>query len=100
MFKVRLTSKARRQLKKLSIQDRISVGEIIEDIKGNPLVGKSLGRELTKKYSYKRSLKTLFESELSNSVYRVGVYRVIYKVNIEDKVVDILEADHRGRVYN
>ena len=73
MFKIRLTGKAKRQLKNLSIQERLSVGEIIEDIKDNPLIGKSLGRELTRRYSY-----------------RVGVYRVIYKMNSIDKVVDIL----------
>ena len=83
MFKVRLTAKAKRQLKKLSIQDRISVGEIIEDIKDNPVIGKSLERELSGKYSY-----------------RVGIHRIIYKVNTEDNVVVILEADYRGRIYN
>ena len=83
MFKVRLTAKARRQLKNLSKQSRLSVGEIIEDIKDDPLIGKSLGRELSRKYSY-----------------RVSVYRVIYKVNLEDKLVNILEADHRGKIYN
>ena len=83
MFKVRLTAKAKRQLKKLSIQDRISVGEIIEDIKDNPVIGKSLERELSGKYSY-----------------RVGIYRIIYKVDTEDNVVVILEADYRGRIYN
>ena len=83
MYKVRLTAKARRQLKNLSKQNRLSVGEIIEDIKDNPLIGKSLGRELSRKYAY-----------------RVGVYRVIYKVNLEDKLVDILDADHRRKIYN
>lgn len=83
MFKIRLTAKARRQLKNLSTQGRLSVGEIIGDIKDNPLIGKSLGRELKRRYSY-----------------RVGAYRVIYKVDSADKVVDILEADHRGKIYN
>ncbi len=83
MFKVRLTAKARRQLKNLSKQGRLSVREIIEDIKDDSLIGKSLGRELSRKYSY-----------------RIGVYRVIYTVNLEDKLVDILEADHRGKIYN
>lgn len=83
MFKVRLTAKAKKQLKNLSKQDKLSVGEIIEDIKDNPLIGKSLGRELFKKYSY-----------------RIGVYRLIYSVNQQDQIVDILEADHRGRIYN
>lgn len=83
MYKVRLTAKAKKQLKKLSIQERFSLGEIIENIKDNPLVGKSLGRELTGKYSY-----------------RIGAYRVIYQLNSKDKVIIILEADHRERIYN
>ncbi len=83
MFRVRLTAKAKKQLKNLSKQDKLSVGEIIEDIKDNPLIGKSLDRELLRKYAY-----------------RIGVYRVIYSVNQKDQIVDILEADHRERVYN
>jgi mRNA-degrading endonuclease RelE of RelBE toxin-antitoxin system len=31
--------------------------------------------------------------------FRVGVYRIIYKVNKKDKVVDILTAGHRATVY-
>jgi mRNA-degrading endonuclease RelE of RelBE toxin-antitoxin system len=83
MFRVRLSPKAKRQLKNLSKQDKISIGEIIEDIKDNPLVGKALGRELTKKYSYK-----------------IGVYRVIYKINDKDQIIYVLKAEDRGKVYN
>lgn len=42
MYRVKLTSKAKRQLKNLSKEQRISVGEILEDIKDNPLIGKPL----------------------------------------------------------
>ena len=83
MFRVRLSPKARKQLKDLSKQDKLSIGEIIEDIKDNPLLGKSLGRELINKYSY-----------------RIGVYRVIYTINQEDQIVEIIKSEHRGRIYN
>lgn len=83
MFKIKLTSKAKRQLKNLSKEQRIFVGEIFEDLKDNPLIGKSLERELTGKFSY-----------------RTGVYRILYKVNQQDKVVTILSARHRGIAYN
>lgn len=83
MYKIKLTAKAKRELKNLSKSDRLQVGEIIEDLKGDPLVGKPLSRELIKKFSY-----------------RVGVYRVIYLVNQEDKVVTVLSAGHRGLIYN
>lgn len=83
MYTVKLTAKAERELKKLSREDRLSIGEIIEELQGDPLIGKTLGRELIRKFSY-----------------RVGVYRVIYLVNKEDKIVTILSAGHRETIYN
>lgn len=83
MFKIKLTSKATRQLKNLSKEQRISVGEILEDIKDNPFIGKPLERELTGKFSY-----------------RTGIYRILYKINQQDEVVAVLSARHRGVAYN
>ena len=83
MYKIQLTAKAKRELKTLSKQDKLRVGEIIEELKEDPFMGKPLSRELIRKFSY-----------------RVGAYRVIYLVNREDKVVSILSAGHRGTVYN
>lgn len=83
MFKIKLTSKAKKQLKNFSKEQRISVGEILEDIKDNPLIGKPLERELTGKFSY-----------------RTGAHRILYKVNQQDEVVNILSARHRGIAYN
>ncbi len=83
MFKIKLTAKSKRELKNLSKLDKFRVGEIIEELKENPLIGKPLQRELIRRYSY-----------------RVGVYRIIYKINQEDKIVEVLSADHRLRVYN
>lgn len=83
MFKIKLTAKAKRELKNLSQLDKLRVGEIIEELKEYPFIGKPLSRELVKRFSY-----------------RVGIYRVIYKVNQEDKIVEILSAGHRGVVYN
>lgn len=82
MFKVELTAKAKKELKNLSILDKLRVGEIIEELKEDPLIGKSLSRELSRKYSY-----------------RVGVYRIIYQINHGDKVVNILSAGHRAKIY-
>ena len=83
MFKIKLTAKAKRELRNLSKQDRLQVGEIIEDLKEDPLTGKPLSRELIRKFSYK-----------------VGVYRVIYLIHEEDKVITILSAGHRLMIYN
>jgi mRNA-degrading endonuclease RelE of RelBE toxin-antitoxin system len=83
MFSIKLTAKAKRELRNLSKLDNLSIGEIIENLKEDPLVGKPLSRELIKKFSY-----------------RTGVYRVIYLVNRKDQVVIILSAGHRSTVYN
>ena len=83
MFKIKLSAKAKKQLKNLSKEQRLSVAEIFEDIKNNPTIGKPLERELTRKFSY-----------------RAGVYRVIYIINEQDQIVTILNAEHRSRVYN
>lgn len=83
MFKIKLTAKARRELKSLSKADKLSVGQIVEELKENPLIGKPLSRELIKKFSY-----------------RVGVYRVIYKINLQDEIIQIISAGHRGKIYS
>lgn len=83
MFKIKLTAKAKRELKNLSKEDKVSIGEIIEELKDDPLIGKSLDRELIRRFSY-----------------RIGVYRIIYTVNKQDKIVIIISAGHRGTVYN
>jgi len=83
MYKVKVTAKAKRELKNLSKEDRLQIGEIIEDLKDDPLIGKPLSRELIRKFSY-----------------RVGVYRIIYLVNREDEAITILSAAHREVVYN
>lgn len=83
MFKVKFTTQAKKDLKKLSKKEKLSIGEVIEDLKDNPFMGKLLGRDLNRRYSY-----------------RVGVYRIIYKVNQKDNIIDIISAGHRSVVYN
>ena len=83
MYIIKLTAKAKRELKNLSKLEKLRVGEIIEDLKEDPLIGKSLSRNLIKKYSY-----------------RVGVYRIIYLIDKEDEIVTILSSGHRGTIYN
>lgn len=83
MYKVKLTAKAKKELKQLSILDRLRVGEIIEELKDDPLAGKPLARELSKRYAY-----------------RVGTYRIIYKIDEDDKIITVLSAGHRSRVYS
>jgi mRNA interferase RelE/StbE len=82
MYEIILTARAKKELKLLSKRHQISIGRILEELKDDPYLGKPLTRELTGKLSF-----------------RVGVYRIIYKVNKKDKIIAILTAGHRARVY-
>ena len=83
MFRISISPKARNQLKSIKKRHQNALKLVIDDLKENPYLGKPLGRELTGKYSY-----------------RVGIYRIIYKINKKDKTVQILTAGHRSSVYN
>lgn len=83
MIKLRISAQATRKLKQISKRRRKAVVEALEEIKEDPYLGKPLKRELTGRYSYK-----------------LGVFRIIYKINRRDKVVEIITVDHRASVYN
>ncbi len=83
MYKLAITPQAQKELKRLKKADELPVKLALEDIKEDPMLGKPLDRELIGRFSY-----------------RIGVYRIIYLVNQQDKIIIILTADHRGRVYN
>ena len=83
MFKPRISKEVKKQIKKLKKEYQSEVLEALDVIKEDPLSGKSLGRKLTRRFSY-----------------RFGVFRIVYMVNIKDNVVNIFSADHRGKVYN
>ncbi len=82
MYRLKLTTRAKRELKNISHRHRIALSNIFEDIKDDPTIGKPLNRELTGRFSYK-----------------VSVFRIIYKVNKKDKIIIILTAGHRETIY-
>ena len=82
MYRLVISPRALRQLKNIKQIHKRAVKLALEDIKEDPEIGKNLTGELTGRFSY-----------------RVGVYRIIYKVNARDKSVSILIADHRSTVY-
>lgn len=82
MYRIVITSQARKEIKKIKRIYQEAVITALEDIKENPFLGKPLFRELNGKYSY-----------------RVGVYRIIYKINEKEKSIYILSAGHRSTVY-
>ena len=83
MFTVKLTARAKRELKIISQRHQESLGLIFEELKEDPFIGKPLSRELTGKFSY-----------------RIGLFRIIYQVNIQNKTVLVISAGHREIVYN
>ena len=82
MYKLRISSKAEKEIKKISHPHQRAIVLALAEIKDAPFLGKPLTRELTGRFSF-----------------RVGVYRIIYKVNMKDKIIDILTAGHRVTVY-
>ncbi len=82
MFKLEIATKVSKELKKLPKQYRDSLMLIFRELKENPIIGKPLGRELTGQYSIK-----------------IGVYRIVCRVNYKDSIVFVSTAGHRATVY-
>lgn len=82
MYKLKLTARARKELRNLKKTHREALATVIEELKEDPLAGKVLRRELTNQYSL-----------------RVGIYRLIYRINKKDKIVTVLTAGHRAIIY-
>src|SRR3990167_587869 len=74
--------KEKKELNNITKLYKKAVSEAINELKESPFIGKPLTRELTKKYSY-----------------RIGVYRLIYKIHKRDKKVSILSVGHRSTIY-
>lgn len=55
----------------------------MEEIINDPFLGKPLSRELSDKLSF-----------------RIGVYRIVYKVSVKENTVRVLRIGHRSKVYN
>lgn len=82
MYKVKLTAKAKKELKQISRRHQFALGQVFDELKEYPYLGKSLGRDLAGKFSY-----------------RINVYRIFYKVDEKDKIVYITTAGHRSTAY-
>ncbi len=82
MFELRISKSAQKQLRKLKRIYKLAILSALNEIKEDPSLSKPLSRELTGKFTF-----------------HVSVYRIIYKVNPKDKIINILKIDHRSRVY-
>lgn len=82
MYKLFVSVKAKKELKKISKLHQKAIISALEEIRENPLSGKPLTRELTGRFSYK-----------------VSVYRIIYTVNKKDNTISVITSGHRVSVY-
>lgn len=82
MFEIRISSEAEKEIKQIKKIYQAAILSALKDLESDPFAGKPLSRDLTGKFSYK-----------------IDAYRIIYKVNEKDKIVNILSAGHRATVY-
>lgn len=83
MYRLRISIQAKKVLKQISKRRQTAVLLAIKEIKEYPFIGKPLTRKFTGRFSYK-----------------LGVFRIIYKINKKDKMVEIITVGHRATVYN
>lgn len=83
MYLLIISPRAHKELRKIKKIYQYPVKLAIEELKEDPFLGKPLTRDLTGKYTCK-----------------VGGYRIIYKVNKIDKIVNIFSAGHRSKIYD
>lgn len=82
MYRIKLTRKAKKELKDIKKIYEAAINSALEEIRENPFAGKPLIRELAGKYYYK-----------------IDVYRIIYKVSKKDQKIYVLTAGHRATIY-
>ncbi|MBF0595145.1 MAG: type II toxin-antitoxin system RelE/ParE family toxin [Candidatus Omnitrophica bacterium] len=85
MFKLVLLTGARKAYEKLFVSDRAHFDRVraaIHALSAEPYLGKPLRHELKGKYSL-----------------RVGVYRIIYRVERREVIVYVLDIGHRREIY-
>lgn len=85
MWRIKATNEFRRRFKDLTKKDkplRERVIKSIEKLKENPYAGKPLSYDLA-------GLRSL----------RVGKYRIIYKIDEENKIIYLISIGHRVKIY-
>ena len=85
MWRIKATNEFRRRFKDLTKKDkplRERVIKSIEKLKENPYAGKPLSYDLA-------GLRSL----------RVGKYRIIYKIDEENKIIYLISIGHREKIY-
>ena len=83
-YKVEYTSKAKRDLKKLSLEVAQNIILSVNSIKAEP-------------YSHVKKIKGTKKHPLYT--HRVGEYRVILGIEDDRLLILVIEAGHRGKIY-
>lgn len=83
MYKLVYTEEAKKRIARLDEPLKAKILEAAQQIAKDPAIGKPLTRELKGRFSY-----------------RIGDYRIIYKVYRTEIVVLILTVGHRRDVYS
>lgn len=82
MYELRIYKKAQIAIKKIPRLYQKAIIGALNEIQEVPLTGKPLTRELLGKFSFK-----------------VGPYRIIYKVSKLDKIIYVIAVGHRSKIY-
>lgn len=86
MFEIEYSKSSKKFLKKLDKNLLIRIFNRIERLKENPVLSDS-------KFIKRENNEKIFR-------YRIGKYRVLYKIKETDNVILITKIDKRGRVYD
>lgn len=82
MYKLKLANRAKKELKHLPKRYQEALASALDELKEDPTLGKPLAKELTGRFTF-----------------RVGMYRIIYKINQKDKTISVFSVGHRAVVY-
>ncbi len=82
MYNLHISKRAEREIEKLPFEIQDQILDALTEIKENPYFGKPLAQKHIGKFSY-----------------RVGAYRIIYKIYETEKRIFIFTAGHRSTVY-
>lgn len=82
MYELRIYKKAQIAIKKIPRLYQKPVIETLGEILKVPLTGKPLTHELSGRFSFK-----------------VGPYRIIYKVSKREKLIHVIAVGHRSKIY-
>ena len=82
MFQMKLSNRARKDLKRLDKRFLPKVSQSIDALVTNPFLGEKMSGEYAGSYRVK-----------------IPPIRIIYSVNFESKIVSIKTVGHRGNIY-